>query len=79
VVVHDAGRAMTASTAQTKDDVPNWYDGPITMWAIVDRHGTPFTFNNERVASEMLTAWEDRLAKFGPYRLVKLVEQREAP
>jgi hypothetical protein len=59
----------------TEYSTPNWYDGPITMWAIVDRSGKPFAFDSERVAVETLDRWEERIPKFGPYRLIKLVEQ----
>jgi hypothetical protein len=68
---------MTARAEQTKDDVPNWYDGPITMWAIVDRHGTPFVFDTERKAVETMERWEATLKNFAPYRIITLVEQRE--
>jgi hypothetical protein len=68
-------RLMMAAEAK-RADVPNWYDGPITMWAVVDRHGQPFAFDNERTAHEILARWEENsLRKFGPYRIIKLVEQ----
>lgn len=69
---NNAGR-----TPAVASNVPNWYDGPVTMWAIVDRHGHPFAFDSERAAAEVLERWEQRLSKFGPYRMIKLVEQRE--
>jgi hypothetical protein len=75
---NNAGRTpAVASVAQRRADVPNWYDGPITMWVIVDGSGKPFAFDNQRVASETLDRWEQRLPEFGPYRLITLVEQRE--
>jgi hypothetical protein len=58
-------------------DVPNYFDGPITMWAIVDRHGTPFACDTQVKAVELMERWEKTLAKFGPYRIIRLVEQRE--
>jgi hypothetical protein len=73
-----AARAGSNAGRTPAVDVPNWYDGPVTMWAIVDRHGHPFAFDSERVASETLERWEKRLENFGPYRMIKLVEQREA-
>jgi hypothetical protein len=70
---------MATDTApRTTDDVPNWYDGPITMWAIVDRFGRPFAFDSERIANETLERWERTLKKFGPHRIIKLVEERDA-
>jgi hypothetical protein len=72
---NNAGR--TPAVAPIAHDVPNWYDGPIEMWAIVDRHGHPFAFDNERVACAVLERWEKTLPKLGPYRIIKLVEPRE--
>lgn len=66
---------MANATAPRKDDVPNWYDGPIHMWAIVDRHGTPFACDTERKAVETMERWEGTLRQFAPYRIIKLVEE----
>lgn len=56
---------------------PNWYDGPMEVWAIVDRSGHAFGFGSQRFASELLDRWETKLKQFAPYRLVRFVEQRE--
>lgn len=68
---------MTRTAPAADRDVPNWYDGPITMWAIVDRHGTPIACDTEAKAGELMERWETKLPQFAPYRIIKLVEQRE--
>lgn len=67
---------MTA-TSPTDTNVPNWYDGPMTFFAVVDGHGHAFGFGSERFACELMERWEKTLPQFAPYRLIKLVEQRE--
>lgn len=56
---------------------PNWFDGPMTFYAVADKRGEAFGFGSLRAASELMERWEQTLPQFAPYRLIKLVEQRE--
>lgn len=68
---------MTATAARSMEHEPNWYDGPMTFYAVVDRHGFASGFGTEAFALALMERWETSLPKFAPFRLIKLVEQRE--
>lgn len=55
--------------------LPNWYDGPITIWAIVDGKGEVFVFGSRYARNVMLERWEETLKQFAPYRAIELVQK----
>lgn len=57
------------------ENLPNWFDGPVTLWVIVDGTGQLFPFGSQRAAADLLERWEERLASKGPYRLIECVER----
>lgn len=66
--------SVPLAVCDTKEPLPNWFDGPITLYGIVDRHGQVFVFGSERARGDMLDRFEKTLDKFAPYRAITLVE-----
>ena len=69
------GDSVPLAVCDTRESLPNWFDGPLTIWGLVDRHGIVFVFGSKRGRSDMLERWEREMKQFAPYRVFTLVEQ----
>lgn len=69
------GDSVPLAVGDIDTPLPNWFEGPITLWGIVDRHGTVYVFGSERARFDLLERWEKTLKQFAPYRAIELVER----
>jgi hypothetical protein len=68
---------VTAQAHPVDHAEPNYFDGPMTFYAVVDKTGHASGFGSEAFARELMERWEKTLTKFAPFRIIKLVEDRE--